>query len=168
MACTLLALSLGFAASSFAAEAKSISERAAQDETVDMSEEEPAMRQAMAKARATLDEFLAKAHNPVSHTHGYALKVAVTDGGNTEYFWVSAFSATDKQFRGVLNNEPRLVKKYQYGETITFERKQIVDWTYSDTNKRRMYGNYTACALLTKEPPEEAAQFKKEYGLQCD
>ena len=34
--------------------------------------------------------------------------------------------------------------------------------------KNRMHGNFTACALLTKESPKDAAAFKKQYGLSCD
>jgi len=31
-----------------------------------------------------------------------------------------------------------------------------------------MMGNFTACALLTRETPESAAAFKARYGLVCD
>ena len=34
--------------------------------------------------------------------------------------------------------------------------------------KNRMHGNFTACALLSKEPPKEAEAFKKQYGLRCE
>jgi uncharacterized protein YegJ (DUF2314 family) len=94
--------------------------------------------------------------------------VAISDGKNTEYFWVSKFSNAGSTFTGVLNNEPRLVKGHKLGETISFDQKQIVDWTYIDQTQRRMVGNFTACALLTKEPPAQAEAFKRQYGLQCD
>ena len=31
-----------------------------------------------------------------------------------------------------------------------------------------MIGNYTSCALLKREPPQQAAAFMKQYGLSCD
>ncbi len=133
-----------------------------------MAGEEPAMREAFQKARATLDEFLAAAARPKEGTSDYALKVAISDGKNTEFFWVNAFSRQGGRFAGTLNNEPRLVKKHRFGERIEFLRDQIADWVYIDGSERRMVGNFTACALLTKEPPSEAAQFKKRYGLRCD
>lgn len=37
-----------------------------------------------------------------------------------------------------------------------------------DTSTNRMHGNFTACALLTKEPPEQRKDFMKQYGLRCD
>lgn len=52
------------------------------------------------------------------------------------------------------------------GEFIYFERHEIVDWTYDAAGK--MKGNFTGCALLINERPEDAAQFKAAYGLECD
>lgn len=150
------------------ANAQTLVERVKRDEIAHMSQEEPAMRSAFEKARASLDTFLAQAKSPARGTDRYALKVAISDGQNTEYFWVADFAGDGKQFTGVLNNEPRLVMKHRYGERIVFRRDQIVDWTYMDTNNRRMHGNFTACALLTKEPPAQAAEFKRQYGLRCD
>jgi hypothetical protein len=37
-----------------------------------------------------------------------------------------------------------------------------------DVLKRKMYGNFTACALLTREPPQQAAEFRRRYGLECN
>ncbi|MBE9608300.1 YegJ family protein [Chitinilyticum piscinae] len=164
----LLALTLGLTLGCATANAKSISQRAADDEVTHMSHDDPAMRRAMAKAKATLDDFLLRAAQPASGTHSYALKVAISDGRNTEYFWFGDFTGKGKQFSGILNNEPRLIKGLRSGQTLSFKREQIVDWTYMDDKQHRMFGNFTACALLTREPAEEAAQFQKQYGLQCD
>ena len=32
----------------------------------------------------------------------------------------------------------------------------------------KMFGNYTACALLKQVPPPERKAFAREYGLNCD
>lgn len=148
--------------------AQSIVERAARDEITYMASEEPAMREAFRKARATLDDFLSAAARPKEGTTGYALKVAISDGRVTEYFWVNSVSPRDNRFIGTLNNEPRVVKKHKLGEQIEFSREQIADWIYIDRTKGQMVGNFTACALLTKEPPAQAEEFKRRYGLQCD
>jgi uncharacterized protein YegJ (DUF2314 family) len=42
----------------------------------------------------------------------------------------------------------------------------VVDWLYLQGGK--MIGNFTACALLERGPPKEAAAFMKQYGLNCD
>ena len=153
---------------SFPSGAQTVVERAERGEIAHMAREEPAMRRAFEKARATLDTFLKEASAPREGNSSFALKVAVSDGQNTEYFWVNRFSNTGPNFVGHLGNEPRMVKKYKFDERFQFDREQIVDWTYIDTKTRRMVGNFTACALLTKEPPAQAEEFKKRYGLVCE
>jgi uncharacterized protein YegJ (DUF2314 family) len=148
--------------------AQTITEKADRGELAHMAREEPAMQRAFEKARATLDQFLQEARAARDGTSGYALKVAVSDGRNTEYFWVNRFSNAGPNFVGHLGNEPRVVRKYRFDERFQFDRAQIVDWTYIDTKSRRMVGNFTACALLTKEPPAQAEEFQRRYGLVCE
>lgn len=150
-----------------AALGQSFSERAARDELVFMAKEEPAMQAAFRKAAQTLPDFLAAAAARKEGTTGYALKVAVSDGKNTEYFWVADFAVKEDRFVGTLNNEPRLVKRYRLGERMEFTRSQIADWLYIDQTKRQMVGNFTDGALLSKEPPDQAEEMKRRYGLQC-
>src|SRR5262245_2989953 len=147
---------------------RSTIERAERDEITHMSSEEPAMRKAFEQARSRLDDFLRLAASPQEGTSDYALKVPISDGRNTEYFWVTRFTNEGDAFTGYLGNEPRLVKRYKIGERFQFERKQVVDWTYIDNKTNRMMGNFTACALLTKEPPAQAEAFRQKYGLRCE
>jgi uncharacterized protein YegJ (DUF2314 family) len=147
---------------------RSTIDRAERDEVTHMSSEEPAMRKAFEQARSRLDDFLRLASSPPEGTSDYAVKVAVSDGRNTEYFWVNRFTNDGDAFTGNLGNEPRLVKRYKQGERFQFDRKQIVDWTYIDNKTNRMMGNFTACALLTREPPAQAEAFKQKYGLRCE
>ena len=165
---SLVMLVLGIAALVDVTSAQSISDRAARDELAYMSKEEPAMREAFAKAKASLNGFLAKARDPSNRGGNYSIKVAVSDGKNTEYFWVRDFSNDGDRFSGVLDNQPRLVKKYRRGEKFAFHRDQVVDWMYIDQAQHRMVGNYTACALLSKEPPAQAKEFQRKYGLTCE
>jgi uncharacterized protein YegJ (DUF2314 family) len=150
------------------ANAQTIGEKAERDEVTHMSRQEPAMRQAFQKARASLDEFFKLAAAPAQGTRGYALKVAISDSGGTEHFWVNAFGREGDGFVGTLNNEPRMVKGYKLGQRIKFSESQIADWTYFDETIGRMHGNFTACALLTREPPEQAKRFMQRYGLRCE
>jgi uncharacterized protein YegJ (DUF2314 family) len=143
-------------------------ERAERDEITRMSSEEPAMRKAFEQARSQLDDFLRLAASPEEGTSNYALKVAISDERNTEYFWVNLFTNNGDVFTGYLANEPRLVKRYKNGERFQFDRKQVVDWTYIDNRNNRMMGNFTACALLTKETPAQVEAFKQKYGLRCE
>jgi uncharacterized protein YegJ (DUF2314 family) len=42
---------------------------------------------------------------------------------------------------------------------------EVTDWMYFEG--QRMKGNYSACALLTHEPPEARAEFARTYGKDC-
>ena len=149
-------------------QAKGINEKVANDEISYMSDNDPAMKKAFAKAQKTLPDFLRQAAKPQPDTSTYALKVGLREGKNTEYFWVGDFQEKGDQFTAILDNTPQMVRNYRKGQQISFKRAQIVDWMYIDEGKQRMMGNFTACALLTKESAEEAAAFKKQWGLRCE
>ena len=150
------------------AAAQSISEKAAQDRLVYMADAEPAMRAAFDKAYTTLDSFIAKAKHPPAGASTFAVKIGVRDGRETEYMWLNELSFIDDRLRGRINNQPRTVGTVEYGQTYDFSKEQVVDWTYRDEQTGRTMGNFTACALLTKEPAARAAEFKRQYGLACD
>ncbi len=148
--------------------AQSLVDRAQRDELVFMADEDPAMVQAFEKARATLDDFLLTAQSPPPGTSSFAIKVGVRDGDDVEYFWITDFAETDGLFSGKIDNQPRLVKTVQFGQVYRFPKGHIVDWTYVDVSQGRMLGNFTACALLTKESPSDAQAMKERYGLECE
>jgi uncharacterized protein YegJ (DUF2314 family) len=162
------ALAFVFAFFSSNAISQSVAESIEKDEIVHMEDEAPAMRKAFEVARSGLDEFLKLAKNPPDHYSSFALKVAVSQAGNTEYFWVTDFTAKGgTQFTGEINNEPRLVKTVKLGQRYSFSRTQIVDWIYMDEAEQKMVGNFTMCALLTQESREEAEQIRQQYKLDC-
>ena len=148
--------------------AQSIEQRAANDEIVRMRDEEPAMQRAFRVARDGLDQFLRIAETRAPEHSGFALKVAIAQGSDIEYFWVNNFQAkTEGKFEGEINNEPRTVRTVRLGQRYAFSRSQIVDWTYIDKQQRRMIGNFTLCALLTKEPRDQAEAVRRRYKLDC-
>jgi uncharacterized protein YegJ (DUF2314 family) len=53
------------------------------------------------------------------------------------------------------------------GQRYAFSRSRVVDWTYIDTTKKKMVGNFTLCALLTKEPREQAEATRRRFKLDC-
>jgi len=97
---------------------------------------------------------------------GFAVKVAIREGEQAEYFWIVPFSNDNGAFSGAINNTPRMVHKVKMGQTITFAQSDIVDWMYMDSGN--MKGNYTACALLKSASKREVEEFKKRFGLDCD
>jgi uncharacterized protein YegJ (DUF2314 family) len=61
-----------------------------------------------------------------------------------------------------------MVRTVKFGQRYGFARARIVDWTYIDKGKRAMVGNFTLCALLTKESRSEAEAMKRRFKIDCD
>ena len=135
-----------------------------------MGDEAPMMKKAMARARRELDDFLALAESPADHLESFAVKVGLpAPDDQTEYVWINSFELqADGKYVGIINNELELTDQYELGDQYTFAKSQIVDWTYIDSRERKMYGNYTLCALLSQAPPDEAAAYMKQYKLDCE
>jgi uncharacterized protein YegJ (DUF2314 family) len=146
---------------------QSFTEKAKKDSAVDMSDEDPAMQKAMERARAGLEDFLRKAGAPPPHTDQYSVKVRVSEGDNQEYLWVSNLKAQGDLWSGRIDNLP-MIRSVKKGQSYSFAKTEIVDWTYIDKSKKKVVGNFTTCALLTKEPPGVAESIQKQYGLDCD
>jgi len=141
----------------------------AKPEQTDAPKVDPAMERAFNTARASLDQFLELARIPPPHLRGFALKVGINEGVDiVEYFWVNDFIQSGDSFSGKLNNRPLLVKRVRAGQVYKFQREDIVDWTYIDTETGRIHGNFTACALLVRKPPDIAAELRQKFGLDCD
>lgn len=146
---------------------QSFTDKAKKDSAVEMSDEDPAMQKAMERARAGLEDFLRKAGAPPSNTDHYSVKVRVSEGDNQEYLWVSNLKAQGDLWSGRIDNLP-MIRSVKKGQSYSFAKTEIVDWTYIDRSKKKVVGNFTTCALLTKEPPAVAEAIQKQYGLECD
>lgn len=146
---------------------ESFSDKAKNDSAVEMSDEDPVMQKAMKRARAGLDDFLRKAGAPPPDTDQYSAKVRVSEGDSQEYLWVSNLKAQGDLWSGRIDNLP-VIRSVKKGQSYSFAKTEIVDWTYIDRSKKKVVGNYTTCALLTKEPPVVARKIQQQYGLECD
>jgi len=145
----------------------SFMDKAKKDSAVEMNDEEPAMQKAMERARTGLDDFLQKVGSPPPETDYYSVKVRVREGDNLEYLWLSNLKAQGELWSGRIDNAP-MIRSVKKGQSYSFAKSEIVDWTYIDRTKKKIVGNFTTCALLTKETPDVAQKIQKQYGLDCD
>jgi uncharacterized protein YegJ (DUF2314 family) len=138
---------------------------------------DPEMAAAAAKARAGLDDFLARLDNPPAGTENYSVKIGIVDKGDgialtgmesidgVEYFWIGNIRREGDGFLGTIGNEPQVVRNARMGQEIRFARDDIFDWMYFRDNK--IVGNITACPLLLKGSKEELEFYRTTYGLEC-
>jgi uncharacterized protein YegJ (DUF2314 family) len=146
--------------------AESLLDRAKRDAIATVLDGDPDMDAAMRKARETLPKFLALVRSPRPTITSFSVKIGIPYPEGKEYFWMSPFELRKDDIIGRINNTPRLVKSVKLGQAIIFKEKDIVDWLYREGG--RMFGNFTACALLKREPREQAEAFMKQFGLSCD
>lgn len=133
-----------------------------------MDDDHPAMKRAFVKARAGLDGFLKLAAEKPPELGRFAVKVGISEGKGTEYFWITDFSQDGERFKGKIGNTPQMVKSVQLDQSFEFTKQQIVDWLYLDRPKRKMVGNFTYCALLTNEPAAKAEAARNRFNLDCE
>lgn len=144
----------------------SFSDKAARDETVRTVNGDPVMVAAVRRARSELPKFLAMAESPPAGTSNFVVKIGIKyNEKDAEFFWIRPFKRDGVGFIGRLNNEPRFVKIVKLHDIVAFEEDSIVDWYYLKGDA--MIGNFTACALLTKEPAQEREQYMRKVGLHC-
>ncbi len=147
-------------------DAQGVLARAKRDEAFLVRKEDAEIAAARQKARATLPEFFATMRNAKPSMKTFSVKVAVRDDHGVEYFWIKSFAPKGDRFTGTIDNTPRVVRSVAQGQTIEFAESEITDWMFMDNG--RMKGNFSACALLAREPKDQQDAVKTRFGLTCD
>jgi len=146
--------------------AETLSDKTQRDDVATVKSDDAAVVAAMRRARAELDGFLAIAASPPAGSSRFSVKVRLPFGEDqAEYIWVNPFKRDGVKFVGVVVSTPRNFSNLASGDRLAFEKQDIADWTYMKGGRRM--GNYTGCALLAKEPPEQREALQKRYGLDC-
>ena len=135
------------------------------DKAMMIASDDAEMAAAVARARSSLDEFLALSDAPPPGTDRFKLKVMVVDGNATEHFWVIPFKRTATGFVGILANEPEIVRNVVLGQNIEFTRDDISDWGY--TRNGHQVGSFTVCVMFKKMSKEEADYIRGKFGFDC-
>ena len=141
-------------------------DKARRDDVALVQKNDPDMAAAFRKARETLPEFLALVRARQTTVTKLAVKIAIPAGDDDEYFWLTQVGQHGNKYTGRINNTPRAAKQVTFGQVVQFAEAEIVDWLYMEGGKMR--GNFTACALLKREPADQVEAMRKQYGLSCD
>jgi uncharacterized protein YegJ (DUF2314 family) len=113
------------------------------------------MEHAIASARTRLpdviDQFIA------GDLENFTVKVRVSDGQNSEHFWLSDVKYNDGRFIGTINAQPQMVDGIVEGQVYDAPIDDVTDWMHLRDDL--MHGNYTLRVLLPKMPKEEANKY---------
>jgi uncharacterized protein YegJ (DUF2314 family) len=124
--------------------------------------DEKAMAEAVTKAVASFDDFLARFRSPQPGDTNFCVKVRIIDGNRYEDFWIKNPKLEAEPYSGMIANEPGTVTNVTFKQDYAFFRTNIVDWMYRANGK--VQGNYTLPVILKSLPPEEADAIRRDAG----
>jgi uncharacterized protein YegJ (DUF2314 family) len=101
--------------------------------------------QARRRARCRLPELVRRVRVPPPGQTALAVQARLREGDATEDLWVRVVAAVpDTLLRGVLEEEPRLVRRFRRGDTVSVGPDAVVDW-YAEEGGVRV-GDFDAAA----------------------
>lgn len=141
-----------------------------------------AMSAAFAKARAGVDDFLARLRNPPAGSSAFSVKIGLIDTqtgpgfaivrpdqpGETkvEWFWISHLREVDGGYEGLIDNEPESIRNIHDHQIIRFVTDDIGDWMYLQNG--RIVGNATLCPELVYAPESDRQMMRDRFGVVCE
>ena len=120
---------------------------------------DPRMNAAIAKARATVQEFIAVLKAPKPSYYGFSVKLAFTDGDVTEHMWLMPITFDGTHFHGTVNNQPEKLTNVTLGQKVAIDPATITDWMYIDD--LILVGGQTLRAVRDSLPVADRAEFDK-------
>ncbi len=120
------------------------------DPVTEVEFEDKDMNAAIDDARASLAEFVERLKNPKPTDESFSVKKMISDGEEVEHLWLTDVSYSDGKFTGIINEDPQSVSNVIFGQEVTVEEAEILDWMYLDDGA--LVGNFTLRSLLKRMP----------------
>lgn len=133
--------------------------KAPTDKVTYVADDDPRMNAAIAKARSTVETFIAALNSPGASQSEFAVKLAFKDGAHIEHMWLSPVTVDGANFVGIVNNDPERVTNVKLGQRVTVATTEVSDWMYVDNGK--LVGGETLRVLRDSLSPDERADFDK-------
>ncbi len=94
--------------------------------------DDPAMIEAIAKARATIPDFVRALQAPAGGSRDFSIKADFPD--LQEHMWVTDLQYADGVFTGALGNAPRRSTTLKLGDEVRVPETLISDWKYIEND----------------------------------
>ena len=130
-----------------------------------VSGDDAAMNEAIAKAKATSDDFVRALNAGRPGTKNFFVKKPYpTPSGEVEHMWIEITDEHDGVLQGIVANEAEETREVKMGQNVSLKITEISDWKYQD--EKKLVGGYTIRYFLDRMSPEEREAFLKEAGLE--
>jgi len=135
------------------------------DNYTDVSSDDAAMNEAIAKAKATSADFVRALHASRPDTKDFFVKKPYpTPSGGSEHMWIEVTNEHDGVVQGIVTNEAEETGEVKLGQEVSLKITEISDWKYQDGKK--LIGGYTIRYFLDKMSPKEREASLKEMGVE--
>ncbi len=111
---------------------------------LEVSSDDPLMKQAMEKAHETWPEFVAAYEKNAGEN--FSVKAPVSHGGNTEFIWISVTALEGERIYGELGNDPAGLGPLKLGSKVSVPVADLNDWGYMDS-QGNLVGGFTIEAV---------------------
>jgi uncharacterized protein YegJ (DUF2314 family) len=100
--------------------------------TVAIADDDPAMIEAIARARATVPDFVRVLQAPTNGCRDFSIKALFPE--LQEHMWVTELRYADGVFTGALGNDPRGSTTLKLGDDVRVPEDLISDWKYIEND----------------------------------
>jgi len=111
---------------------------------LEVSSDDPLMKQAVEKAHETWPEFVAAYEKNAGEN--FSVKAPVTHGDTTEFIWLSVTALEGDKIYGELGNDPADLGPLKLGSKVSVPVSDLNDWCYVDSQEN-LVGGFTIEAV---------------------
>jgi len=141
-------------------------QEAAGTRMVDVAGDDSAMNAAIAKAQATISEFVRRLEQPPASQTDIGLKVRLSDGHEIEHVWLVDVHHTGERVWGRINNDVERIHNHRIGDSVSVALSEVSDWLAIDAG--RLVGGYSIRLLRERMSPTERAAFDRQVPFRVD
>lgn len=121
----------------------------AETPVVQVSDDDPEMRQAVEEAQARLPEFVRRFE--ARDGQHFSVKAPITSAGKTEFIWIDVSAIEEDQIIGALGNDPADLPGYKLGQRVRVRLDDLVDWMIVvDRDNQRFDGGFSVALLMKR------------------
>jgi uncharacterized protein YegJ (DUF2314 family) len=117
---------------------------------VEVSDEDPQLKQAVEKARDEWPKFVAAYEERAGEI--FSAKAPVTRDGNTEFIWISVTGIEGDLVYGTLANDPGRLGSLRFGSKVSVPVAELNDWCFKDP-AGNLVGGFTIDVLKNAPRP---------------
>jgi uncharacterized protein YegJ (DUF2314 family) len=125
--------------------------------------EDPAMNAAIARARATLPQFLPRLQNPPAGQSYLGVKVRVGDRSTGEHIWLYEVRYQAGRIVGRLVDDAELFPKFKQDDEVRVAPGEITDWMTVENGLA--CGGFTSRVMARSMTAEQRAAWMREMGI---